>query len=175
METNVDDILAELRARAEKKLAEEAAPIPGPAAAEETAAVPEPAPAAEPQPVPAEDPVPAPAPVPAPPAAPEIEPEPELEKDIDELYVGSFVAPEYREDRSEKRRETQNRRAYVDKQSGKRKGFFAALLELIGFLLLVALTILSVLLFLQLIADVEIIPVDAIISDVSAWLKSFFG
>lgn len=202
MEKNVEDILAELRAKkaAAEKAAEETA-----SAAEETAAlvneaiekaveaeekeeqpqqseVSAPAsPAAEPSPVDNREEA----------AAEEPEEEPEIEEKenkpaspftdvnvvdraVGDIYTASFTEKAYQADRSDRKRAARNRKALVDKESG-RSSFFGNLFRLIGFLIIVALTILAVLIGLQFIADVEIIPVKAITEQVVIWFDGLMS
>ncbi len=187
MERNVEDILAELRAKraaAEKPEERPAAEAPVPA---EPAPVPESPelPAEEPAPHPEKEEEPAPLPVEEPAPRPAAEPDApaqdvfgetaeKVKKGVDDLYVGSFGEKAYKADRLEKRRARKNRDALVVKESG-RTGFFGGLFRLVGFLVVVALTILAVLIGLQFIADVEIIPVKAIVESIIAWLEGLLA
>ena len=186
MERNVEDILAELRAKraaAEKPEERPAAeapvpaePVPVPESPELPAEEPAPLPVKEePAPLPAEEPAPLPAAEPDAPAQDVFEETAEkVKKGVDDLYVGSFGEKAYKADRLEKRRARKNRDALVVKESG-RTGFFGGLFRLVGFLVVVALTILAVLIGLQFIADVEIIPVKAIVESIIAWLEGLLA
>ena len=192
MERNVEDILAELRAK--RASAEKPEEQPAPEAPAPADPVPAPQPeetpvTEEPSPLPVEE-EPAPLPEPEPEAEPVLFPEEEkpapekrdeleetaekVKKGVDDLYVGSFGEKAYKADRLEKRRARKNRDALVVKESG-RTGFFGGLFRLIGFLVVVALTILAVLIGLQFIADVEIIPVRAIVESIIAWLEALLA
>ena len=160
---NLDEYLALLMARAEKKLAEEdrkegqpeAAPSPAPAdGAKEEPSQKDEAPAEEPK-----------APVKKKGFITDAD-KTKLEKEVGDLYVSSFTDRDVRRaTKAEKRRLSLSRKALMDKENGKKPSVLKVIFRALGFLILVLLTILVVLYLLQLIADVTIIDLDAV------WLR----